>query len=334
VAKKSSLAEVWVTASGTTIGFGRESGRTPPHCGAAAPLPAGVQAHATVPVGLAEQTRRRLVAACPGAGIGVHIVRADLDENAVARTITVVRALVGADPLVPLWSRSLPLRSMDEPVPESWIEALGRVVAGLAPARSVADPVANAETLVIDVFAAADLVRAAASAWLGARSGTVVASAAVRIDDPGWWFDGPPVDAEGHPIRPLAVVRDGRLFALPRSGTGSLVRGSWREQPAMGWRSLRVSAVDRTAFPEDAVVLERIITLPRQLLGCGTVRSGGKAVASWGPVPIPAPSWWLQRVTASCGAPVADGEGVPVDVPPLVVAPMASPGPPWYEPRP
>ena len=47
--------------------------------------------------------------------------------------------------------------------------------------------------------------------------------------------------------------------------------------------------------------------------------AGDEIEGHWGPWPIPDPGWWLLRLAAPCGAPVPDGAGPPVVVPPCAI---------------
>jgi hypothetical protein len=150
-----------------------------------------------------------------------------------------------------------------------------------------------AGALVVDAFAAGDLLR------LGAhRAGAKPARAA----------DAPvPGLARGVRVRDRAA------------GPGSSP-DSWRRAAVRLPQELALEVARRAAWPDDGLELMRIVPLRGVLLGAGCLRRGGAPVAGWGPVPIPPPAWWLARIVAALGEPVADATGPPVACPPLLIA--------------
>ncbi len=249
------------------------------------------------------------------------------------RVISTGEVLLGETPELPRWSRTTLVEGPGAGWPPGFVPAVARAVADPPeelPARSLPGDL----PLAVDAFALADFLRWEAAAWAGGqrRPGSPVAAPVVIVDDPGFPFPARPVDrdGEGEPVRPLAVVRDGRLLVRPRSlveerrgegrSTGSAVRPSWRVPGRAGWRFLRL-AVRGPAPPWPARV--RLVT--RTLLAGGHLLVGGVLLdhgwprARWGLVPAPPPAAWLGGIRAPLGIPVLDGSGVPVAVPPVLV---------------
>jgi hypothetical protein len=222
--------------------------------------------------------------------------------------------LAGPDPAAPAWSRTAwltgaPGAGLDPGArwPPGWLEAAARatgaaVLAGSGrshrPGRE-APPVAGPDfasatgELVVDAFAAGDLLR------LGALRAGAGAGRAAGAAVPGL--------ARG--------VRVHDRAAAPGSPPDS-----WRRAADRPREELALEVARRAAWPDDGLVLTRIVPLRGALLGAGCLRRGGAPVAGWGPVPIPPPAWWLARIVAALGEPVADATGPPVACPPLRIA--------------
>ncbi len=301
----------------------------------------------------ASELRRALVEQLPLAPSHVAIVlsRADVVETVVrttgqvislSRRVAYARILLGPDPTRPRWTRPAPLRTDGEQLPAEWSRALSREVAGWDPAFPEISSGAlffPSLPVVVDAFACADLLRSAAARWLerGAPAGESVASPVIDVDDPGFAFPAAAGDrdAEGEPVRPLAVVRDGRLWGRPRTlaeerlglgrSTGSAVRESWRTPAGPGWRSLVIRDRGGGSAPDECAVLTRVLFLPGgAVLGAGHYRKRGRPCARWGPAPAPDAQWWLLRVSRLIGPGITDGAGIPVHAPAALVE---DPGP-------
>jgi hypothetical protein len=222
--------------------------------------------------------------------------------------------LAGFDPTAPAWSRTArllgaPSTGLDPGArwPPGWLEAAARatgaaVLAGSGrPHRSgrEAPPVAGPDfasatgELVVDAFAAGDLLRLGAHR-AGAGSGRAAGAAVPGL-------------ARG--------VRVHDRAAAPGSPPDS-----WRRAAGRPWEELALEVADRAAWPDDGLVLTRLVPLRGVLLGAGHLRHDRAPVAGWGPVPIPPPAWWLARIVAALGEPVADATGPPVACPPLLIA--------------
>lgn len=221
--------------------------------------------------------------------------------------------LAGSDPTAPAWSRTarlwgVPGTGLDPGAcwPPGWLEAAARAMGVAAPggagrivrsgheAPSVAGPdfASAAGTLVVDAFAAGDLLR------LGAHRSKAAPGRAA----------GPPIPGLARGAR----ARD--CAAAPGSPPGS-----WRRAAGRPWEELALEVAHRAAWPDDGLVLTRLVPLRGVLLGAGHLRHDGVPVAGWGPIPIPPPVWWLARIVAALGEPVADATGPPVACPPLLI---------------
>ncbi len=341
-----------VTATGNALGGGVESG-VPGSAVPSEPPPWTAPDQGWEP--LAARLRELVAARLPAWAdrVAVEVSSADVVEGARRRRVAFARVLLGPNPRLPLWSRALLLPDpagadadagtrADTGIEPAWLAPLVREVEAWALPWRGAAPRAGQEA-VLDAFAAADLLRAAAAAWLhpGARAGRRVLARGFDLDDPGSPFAGG-VDDEGTPERPLAAVRDGLLVMRPRGladeqagrgrSTGSAVSSSWRSAPAPGWRSLVLTAPRAAALPPRAPVVTRVVLLPG---AAGTTGAGGTAVlfghvpdeGRFGPWPAGAPADLLAAAYASCGPAVADAVGVPVTVPPLLLT-----GPGWRAP--
>lgn len=252
--------------------------------------------------------------------VGISIVRAG---SGAPWEITTVRVGAG-HPELPRWSRAV-LAGADAMIDAGSREAILRALGGLYVPAGAARPSLD-QIVAVDAYAAADLVRAAAARWMALRAGTRVAGPAVAVDDPGWWPAGPRADAAGDPPVPLAVVRDGRLFARPRGResapappTGSLLFDSWRKEPRLGWRTLRLRVGNAVPWPRTGAIVQRVVSLGDRLFAAGTWWSDGRQTGAWGPIPVPSPGSWLERIEAACGVAAFDADGVLVEIPPLMM---------------
>lgn len=229
---------------------------------------------------------------------------------------------VGEDPFAPRWSRIAPLDRLGLAArwPAGWLEAAAREgdlrTDGLRPGDPP-DLAARAGSLVVDALAAGDLLRLEAARWAegAVDPGAPVAAALVLVRDarPGTAGAVPPAGS---------IVEAGRL--LPRAqtrGAGGLrPTGSWRAGGGPAWGELLLEVAGTSEpWPAAGPVLTRILPLRGGLFGAGHLRRGGRAVARWGPVPIPPPGWFLARVAAPLGVAVRDVTGAPVACPPLAV---------------
>jgi len=231
------------------------------------------------------------------------------DERFVDAVVVGAAALlVGADPAAPAWSRTARLagefardRGRGVTWPAGWLEAVARetaVIPGNAwPARGArAGPAFDAPrgTLVVDVFAAGDLLRLEALRY--ARTG------------------------RGAGRRPAVtgLARGTRL--LDRRAPARPPAGSWRSASDPPWEELVLEVTRRAAWPDDGFVLTRLIPLRGVLLGAGHLLQAGAPAERWGPVAIPPPGWWFAHVVAALGDPVGDATGPPVACPPLAIA--------------
>jgi hypothetical protein len=274
--------------------------------------------------GLAQELRRRIALRLPNTAdlVAVHVSSAEVEGGGQRREVVFTRVLVGPDPRLPAWSRTF-LGHPGEGDPP-WLEPLARELDALRlPWRGASPPDA---AVVLDAFAAADLVRAAALGWLRREvpSGTRVLPPGFDLDDPGSPFGGDAVDDEGTAMRPFPAVRDGVLLALPRAladeragrgaACGSAIAPSWRAAPVPTWRSIVVGA-RRSAPPRpELAAITRVVLLPGEVVAFGHVPGGGR----FGPWPAGAPEDLLAAAHAACGEPVIDAVGVPLVVPPLI----------------
>ena len=246
------------------------------------------------------------------------------------RVVVSGEILLGERPLLPAWSRVAPLPPGDAGWPAGFVPAVARAVAD----PPVEDLPAERLPLALDVFALADVLRAEAARWAAGhpRPGAQVIARHVLVDDPGFAFPAQPVDrdGEGEPVRPLPVVRDGRLLLRPRTlaeerrgegrSTGSSVRASWRDPSRAGWRFLRVRILGpRATWPPRVRLVTRTMIAAGHLLVGGVILEEGVPRARWGLRPAPPPSAWLHALGPSLDVPVPDGSGLPVSVPPVLV---------------
>ncbi len=293
----------------------------------------------------ARRLRDELAAALPARAGRVHarVGRARVEESVERpggpprhwkRIIATGEALLGENPDLPAWSRVTMVEGPASGWPPGFVPAVARAVAGPADATPGAER-SRGTPLAVDVFALADMLRAEAAGWaIGhPRPGSPVASPAVAVDDPGFPFPASPVDrdGEGEPVRPFAVVRDGRLLLRPRTlaeerrgegrSTGSAVRPSWRAPGRAGWRFLRLDVrAPVHPWPDRVRLVTRTMLAGGHLLVGGVLLEGGCPRARWGLVPAPPPRTWLREIVAPLGIRVPDGSGVPVAVPPVLVA--------------
>ncbi|UCF66196.1 MAG: hypothetical protein JSV80_10380 [Acidobacteriota bacterium] len=271
------------------------------------------------------------------AAVSEQITGGGLDRGWRAlRHVVTAEALIGFAAQRPRWSRITLLREREAGWPDGFLDAVVRVmISARDDLPECAGQSLPRKTLWLDVFAVADLVRAASRTWLrgAVQLGDRVASPAVEILDPGFFYPAglDDRDAEGRSVRPLSVISRGRWRERPRSmlderegrgcSTGSSVRPSWRQPAEARWRTLVVRAARREDVtpPRDAVVVTRVIVVGGETLGDGFVLERGEPVARWGLSRLPAPDWWLQHIAAFCGPAVPDGNGFPVVAPSALI---------------
>jgi hypothetical protein len=215
--------------------------------------------------------------------------------------------LVGTDPAAPAWSRTAQLagdlsgQALGHSVawPAGWLEAVARETAvisnevcrtgAICAGPSFETPFG---TLLADAFAAGDLLRL--EALRSARAGRAGGLAVAGLADGVW-------------------VRERRTPSRPPAG-------SWRSDVDPPWEELVLGVERRAPWPDEGFVLTRLVPLRGALLGAGHLLRGARAVARWGPAAIPPPAWWLARIAAALGEPVADATGPPIACPPLLIA--------------
>lgn len=343
------MAECLAAHDGTRIVRGWEAGGSAP--GGGSPIvraPRSDESTLPAPIGglreWAAALWERLVneLPLPPSEVAVLLSRAEAVESicggpgsllTLSRRVTYVRVLLGADPWCPRWTRAAPLLEDCAPLPDAWVDAAAREVSGwnpLLPQESNLLLDDRSAPVVVDVFAFADLLRTAAAGWLarGVRCGDIVASPSLAVDDPGFPFPaaGGDRDAEAQPVRPLVVIREGRLWNRPRSladearglgrSMGSSVRESWRRPMTARWRSLVVHGGGEHPWPADALVLTRVLVLPNgALLGGGYRLEDGRPRARFGPLPAQDADWWMSRIDGLIGPRAPDGGGIPVEAP-------------------
>lgn len=266
--------------------------------------------------------------------VSARVVESDQDGGrSLHRLVSVAEWRVGANPALPVWVRVAPL-DLSPRAPErarwptGFPEAARRALPGRLPPGPRPVSLLDEDALVLDAFAASDLVRGAALGWARHEcAGSLVASAALDVEDLGPRWIGKPTnrDAVGDRARGGPVVRRGTLVALPR-GAGHRVRASWRESVQDGWHSLRAIAPS-AAWPRDALVITSVIGMGPGLFGAGFRMRDARPVERFDPVPIPPAAWWLSRVAAALGPPVEDATGLPCAVPPLLIEPDGATAP-------
>jgi hypothetical protein len=324
--KRSRLEEVRAHPGGTTVTRGFEQGSWAPwpRCAPDRPPPGALgEDHPPAARTEAERLREELVTAAPAAWsrrIQATVVRAQVaetdetrgspapSERAVASGTVTVLSPAGLG----LWSRVALLAG--DRWPEGWVEAVVRQlgdVSGPLPGGGVSlPPELRRLPTIVDVFAMADLLRAAAGQWLtdDRRRGTQVTPRQVVIGDVET-----PGDESGSAIRP--VVEGGRLGWGAREARH--LRSSWRDLPAPGWSHLQLTftEVGLRAWPEAVNLVRRIDRVGGITFASGAAFRPAEPPSPWGPVPVPEPAWWLLRLQAPCGPRVPDGTGPPVSVP-------------------
>jgi len=237
------------------------------------------------------------------------------------RSIGAASLLIGPDPLSPAWSRSAPLDRFGPAAgwPPGWLEAAARETAiegSRLPAGASPDLGAREGSLVVDAFAAGDLLRLEATRWAegAADPGARVAAARVGVREIR--------EPRGGPAGSRVLVEAGRLVPGAPGRRGDRVRGasSWRSGTGPAWTEwvLEVGG-PAESWPAEGHVLTRILPLRSHLLGAGHLLRRGRPVARWGPIGILPPHWFLARVAASIGPAVRDATGAPVSCPALVV---------------
>lgn len=276
--------------------------------------------------------------------IEVHLVAARVretwfpakDARAQERFLLGAQLRFGEIPGLPFWSRTAILDPAQVSWPLGWLEAIDQERCGWAgPSALPWEPAVGLERepILLSGLVFADLLRMEAFRWLSPRyrSGTPVCSPALDLNDPGAFFSSIPlVDSEGEWERPLVVVREGRLWMKPRDrraeaaglgrSTGSLVRPSYRAPGQVGWRSLVVAPSSaRVTLPNDCLLINRWLQIGNRPLAGGLRLKAGKPVLRWGPVVVPPPGWWLNRIQGVCGPALPDGNGFPVMAPAAVI---------------
>jgi hypothetical protein len=327
--KRSSLVEARAAAGGVWLTRGGEQGGWGPD-----PRPAPDRTRpehqlwqdVPEPGAEAEVLRRALVGQVPerfADRLEVVVTRARVTETdareadgsaAEERDLTTAAVSFHGPEGLALWSRIAPLSPAATDWPAGWVPAVARELAGWRelPVLAGLDP----GPVIVDVFAMADLLRGAALGWLAGEPppGARVAPSAVCVLDAG--LDVATGAEEG---APREWVAEGRL--RPAASRAPLVRPSWRERPRPGWHELALGfeAKPEHAWPSSAVLVSRIARVGNSTFGSGQLIEGGEARGVWGPWPLPSPTWWLLRLAGPCGAPVPDGTGAPVRVPPCRV---------------
>ncbi|MEN6525750.1 MAG: hypothetical protein ABFD65_04605, partial [Candidatus Polarisedimenticolia bacterium] len=179
------------------------------------------------------------------------------------------------------------------------------------PTIDVAELCRAGRPLVLDLFAWADLVRAAAFFWeAGRRTPGTVAALAFDAADPGLPFpletDGGDAD-EGRREAPRVLVRAGRLVP----SAPALSRPSWRSPAVPGLRALETGVRLRADWPPDAAAVTAALILPGATLLRGVALEDGRPAARFPWTAAAAPNEWPRRVVAALGEPLWDLTGLP-----------------------
>jgi hypothetical protein len=330
--KSSVLAVAQAGPLGVRSGRGWEAGRLEPAGSRPEELAAPLVPMRPAPADtdLAERAaalRRELIAAVAldPAAVVVEVSCAAVTEDPgdgvapVHRRVESAQALLGAAH-GPRWTRLAPLAADSADWPPGFLEAAAREVAGwdlpLA-ARELPDDA----PIVVDAFAAADLLRLEARRWLSERPrpGTRVGREAFRVEDAGPLFRAEGErDALGRPVRAYRVVDAGRLGAVPGGSdaddAGTSVRTSWREPPRPGWRSLAVAATPASSWPDDGLIVTRVAVLGPHLLVSGWRREAGRPSGAVLYRPMTLVECSPAGAAGWLGPPVADVTGLPVAI--------------------
>ena len=198
--------------------------------------------------------------------------------------------------------------------PRAALDAARRETAGwddALPTIDVAELCRTGRPLVLDLFAWADLVRAAAFFWeAGRRTPGTVAALAFDAADPGLPFpletDGGDAD-EGRREAPRVLVRAGRLVP----SAPALSRPSWRSPAVPGLRALETGVRLRADWPPDAAAVTAALILPGATLLRGVALEDGRPAARFPWTAAAAPNEWPRRVVAALGEPLWDLTGLP-----------------------
>ena len=198
--------------------------------------------------------------------------------------------------------------------PRAALDAARRETAGwddALPTIDVAELCRAGRPLVLDLFAWADLVRAAAFFWeAGRRTPGTVAALAFDAADPGLPFpletDGGDAD-EGRREAPRVLVRAGRLVP----SAPALSRPSWRSPAVPGLRALETGVRLRADWPPDAAAVTAALILPGATLLRGVALEDGRPAARFPWTAAAAPNEWPRRVVAALGEPLWDLTGLP-----------------------
>lgn len=198
--------------------------------------------------------------------------------------------------------------------PRAALDAARRETAGWDDALPTVDAAELCRTgrpLVLDLFAWADLVRAAAFFWeAGRRTSGTVAALAFDAADPGLPF---PLDADGEDAdggrreAPRALVRAGRLVP----SAPAISRPSWRSPAVPGLRALETGVRLRADWPPDAAAVTAALILPGATLLRGVALEHGRPAARFPWTAAAAPNEWPRRVVAALGEPLWDLTGLP-----------------------
>lgn len=241
----------------------------------------------------------------PAGRIHLRLSQAEVEETGGARPEGIARTyaqlLIGSRACLPEWARITPV---DGPRwPEGWLAAVVREACGWA-LEATEHP--NGLPLVIDGFAAADLLRSEVARWL---RGVVPEDRQVLAPCLSLR------DAAGR-----RIVAEGRLGSVPTR----MVRPGWRDQARPSWGRLEVVPAQQgraptsgEGFPPDAAVLTRVQMIKTAAFGAGYIMRGAFPVAGWGPVLLRSPSEILRRVQRAIPPSLADATGAEVAVPAL-----------------
>ncbi len=321
VSKGSGLAEALAAGPRAGCGWGWEQGdrdgRSDRPAAPVTPVPVSAPGAAVV-AAVARRLRDEASASLGGRPVAVRVSAATVRWKGTPRGgVSFVGSATlhsGPVPAAAVWSRTVflagdPDRGPTRGVgwPPGWLAAASRAIAdacALSP-KTRADAASAAGEVHRTVRRAPDF---------GAPAGLFVVDALAAGD---LLRLGAPRD--GHPERVPGLARGVSLHDRGSSRLGA-PPASWRAAADPPWQELVLEVARREPWPEDAFVLTRLVPLRGVLLAAGHRRRRGNRVDGWGPAPIPSPMWWLARVDAALGEPVADATGPPVACPPLLIA--------------